>query len=670
MRNVGSSVGGLQGRLRYLTPPSGSPIPKPPFPPIPGGGALGVLGVITGAIALIGALGANKFRDDQLAKLGKGYNETTGLSSSLNPNTGDKPLSSTPPFTGGQSAGVGYVLVFSRTGGSENETLRQPDGTAIYGDKRPAWIAIGSSGGGIMSYTSASDAVSKLTGSPALGKINGIVSNQLVGGGLTPNRQIVISTDSGNITFISGSNSGFVFGGVSYVAYEYAFVGAYRKDGQPDTGGDPSGTPLGTVPSGYTGGETLEDMLSRSLSAIGLTGLKGFPSVAPNALGLGTEKNPKDLLPNPGGKPLSPAAKNPIKSPTPSPIKPVPAIPSPVPTPSPEPPNTDTDIRNKLAQIIGITTLINSNTQPEQQRQNAKAGSCDALQSPQCTKGVEDRIKDPIMGNVDATKVQTTAILGNQAIQNGTLASIVSKLDLAKEFGEKVARAARLDKVYNLLTFITVIHNAQMLSSSLATTLMDALSLGLATIGIKDENESPIDIQSIINKTVEDTVKGIIGTANYTTISDRWKNAVRVYQAAANIAYQVRSLWDSARSLAELTGANVGKIGNALRRDGVVSENAYGAMADNPLMVNNAMTKLQNLEEAASHINSITSEAYGVTETVAQIKKDQDDFKKLAKEGLSSPTPIVNDQQKAKDDAAKLASVSPSITKTDLVKPD
>jgi hypothetical protein len=274
------------------------------------------------------------------------------------------------------------------------------------------------------------------------------------------------------------------------------------------------------------------------------------------------------------------------------------------------------------------------------------------------------------MGNVDATKVQTTAILGNQAIQNGTLASIVSKLDLAKEFGEKVARAARLDKVYNLLTFITVIHNAQMLSSSLATTLMDALSLGLATIGIKDENESPIDIQSIINKTVEDTVKGIIGTANYTTISDRWKNAVRVYQAAANIAYQVRSLWDSARSLAELTGANVGKIGNALRRDGVVSENAYGAMADNPLMVNNAMTKLQNLEEAASHINSITSEAYGVTETVAQIKKDQDDFKKLAKEGLSSPTPIVNDQQKAKDDAAKLASVSPSITKTDLVKPD
>lgn len=652
MQNVGSSVGGLQGGLRYLTPPSGSPIPKPPFPPIPGGGALGILGVITAAVSVIGLLGGDQFRDSQLAKLGKGYDQNTGLSSSLNPNTGDKSLSSAPPFTGGQSVGVDYVLLFSRTGGNGNTSIAI---AANLGQFPGVW-------------SSQTEAIANASGAGFPGPVTGVTEDVVISGV----RYIRVEVGGGQNALLSVPiNSGFVFGGTSYEPYQYSFSGAVRKDGKPDTGGNPSGTPLGTVPSGYTGGETLEEKSGKTLPGIlGVSGLNGFSSVTPNALGLGTEKTPKDLLPTPEGKPLSPAAKNPLKSPTPSPIKPVPAIPSPVTPPTPDPPNTDTDIRNKLAQIIGITALINSNTQPEQQRQNAKAGSCDALQSPQCTKGVEDRIKDPIMGNVDATKVQTTAILGNQAIQNGTLASIVSKLDLAKEFGEKVARAARLDKVYNLLTFITVIHNAQMLSSSLATTLMDALSLGLATIGIKDENESPIDIQSIINKTVEDTVKGIIGTANYTTISDRWKNAVRVYQAAANIAYQVRSLWDSARSLAELTGANVGKIGNALRRDGVVSENAYGAMADNPLMVNNAMTKLQNLEEAASHINSITSEAYGVTETVAQIKKDQDDFKKLAKEGLSSPTPIVNDQQKAKDDAAKLASVSPSITKTDLVKPD
>ena len=329
-----------------------------------------------------------------------------------------------------------------------------------------------------------------------------------------------------------------------------------------------------------------------------------------------------------------------------------------------------------LSAIGQRTTKIDGQTTPQAQQTNAKQGVCDAMQPQQC--GFEG-VKQATTEATAPIKAQTTANAGLlaqvlAAIANlaSTMATVLSnlggKLDGIRQFLEKVARSAKLDKIYGLLTFITVIHNAQMLSNSLATTLMDSLSLGLATIGIKDENESPIDIQSIINKSVEDTVKGIVGTANYTTLSDRWKQAVRVYQAAANITYQVRSLWDSAKSLAELTGANVGKIGNALRRDGAVSENAYTAMADNPLMVNSAMSRLQNLEEAASHLNSITSEAYSVTETVTQIKKDQDDFKKLVKESkplLSVP----NDAAKAKDDAAKLVSVSPSISNIDLVKP-
>lgn len=334
---------------------------------------------------------------------------------------------------------------------------------------------------------------------------------------------------------------------------------------------------------------------------------------------------------------------------------------------------SDLLVNNSLPKINQIA----ANTTPTAQQTNAKQGVCDAMQPQQCgyegvkqaTTEATNPIKDQTVANAGLLGQILAAIANLASTIANLFSNVVGKLDGIKTFLEKVASAAKLDKIYNLLTFITVVHNAQMLSTSLATTLMDTLSLGLATFGIKDENDSPIDIQQIINKSTEDTVKSIIGAENYTTLSDRWKKAVRVYQAAANITYQVRSLWDSAKSLAELTGANVGKIGNALRRDGVVSENAYGAMADNPLMVNSAMTKLQNLEEAASHLNAITSETYGITETVTQIKKDQDDFKKLAKEGTSSLNPIVNDQQKAKDDAAKIASVSPSISTTDLSKP-
>ena len=333
---------------------------------------------------------------------------------------------------------------------------------------------------------------------------------------------------------------------------------------------------------------------------------------------------------------------------------------------------SDLLVNNSLNNTPKINDIA-QNTKNANQQTNAKQGVCDAMQPDQCGFEGVQAATAPIAAGVTANSgllAQILAAIANLASTISNLFSnVVGKLDLIKEFLEKVARAARLDKVYNLLTFITVVHNASMLSNSLATTLMDTLSLGLATIGIKDENESPIDIQSTINKTVENTVKGIIGTENYTTLSTRWAAAVRVYQAAANIMYQVRSLWDSAKSIAELTGANVGKLANALRRDGVVSENAYPAMADNPMMVNAAMTKLQNLDEAASHLNSITSETYGVTETVAQIKKDQDDFKKLVKESTTA-IPIVNDQQKAKDDAAKIASVSPAISNPDLVKPD
>jgi hypothetical protein len=295
------------------------------------------------------------------------------------------------------------------------------------------------------------------------------------------------------------------------------------------------------------------------------------------------------------------------------------------------------------------------------------------MQPGQCGHQGVQNATQPILDKTTENAGALANILGalaNLATTIGNLFNgLLDKVTAIQSFLEKMARAARLDKVYNFLTFLTVVHNASMLTNSIGTTLMDSLSLGLATFGIKDENESPIDIQAILSKSLENTIKGVIGAENYNTLSERWKSAVRVYQAGANIVYQVRSLWDSAKSIAELTGANVGRIGNALRRDGVVSENAYPPMTDNPMMLNSPMQKLQNLEEAASHLNSITSESYSITETVAQIKKDQDDFKKLVKESPIT-TGISNDAQKAKDDAAKAASISPNIATTDLVKPE
>ncbi len=615
---------GTSGVSGYITPPS---LPKPLAVL---GGAASILGSALLINDVIGKLGGYEWRDNQLAKIGGGNISRSGGASN--------PL-------GGQAVGVEYLIQVQVTF-SDGETRYHvvTNGIGNFSTLQP-------------------DAYMLSSGIPFTGSIGSVGLNryQFNGAYITVNGQ---NTPS----FVASLNI------ASSVPVSVSIAKIIRRDGQPNTNAD-TDSKLPPVPYGYTPPtspfKTDEDrkvgtpkplQASRAnglLGAVGLGGAVPTRSLSPSPV------RPSNPNPNPNPSVSPPFAPSPNKHPLPSPApeKEPKKIPPPINPSDNKPP----DLRQELTRLGAILALILGATAFDNLKNAAKTGSCESLKSPSCTKDMEDRIKNPVNEKIDSTKAALGADLAAQATSLGL---VLDKLNAAKEFSEKVARAARLDKVYNLLTFITVIHNAQMLSGSLATTLMETLSLGLATVGIKDENESPIDIQSIINSTVEDKVKGIIGVENYTVLSDRWKKAVRVYQSAANITYQVRSLWDSAKSLAELTGANVGKIGNALRRDGVVSENAYGAMADNPLMVNSAMTRLQNLDEAASHLNSITSEAYGVTETVTQIKKDQDDFKKLVKEGTSSTTPIVNDQQKAIDDAAKLASVSPAIATTDLAKPD
>ena len=632
------------------------------------------------AADLMGKLGGNEFRDNQLAKIGKGYDPNTGLSK---PYFGGQSLDkiseqAAPPFTGGQSANVGYYYTYKWTQTDDR------DGSVYFNRVESA----GQHTGAIVSYR----AINLKNGDP----VNGIAIVHTSGAGIQVTGHGFQSLNTTNTIsdFVVTRMDGFADTGGNIP------MPTTTRDGDTTTKGDdnptdrvrkaggspppvfrPNGTSTTTTnnstsntTNNISNNATTNNNTTNNTTTSNTTSIS--PSTTVNNFNFSGDVNKNFSPAPPTTQPFTPPIVKPSIAPDPKPDKkeeekkvPPPFIP---PTIDPATGLILGAIASATATTTGLLNQINAQTSPENQRTNSKNGSCDALQEPSCREGLKNDIVNPLGNKLDANAIANDVALkgiaANQFNQNGLLAGIIAKLDAAKTFSEKVAKAAKLDKIYNLLTFITVVHNAQMLSNSLATTLMDSLSLGLATIGIKDENESPIDIQSIINKSVEDTVKGIIGTANYTTLSTGWKGAVRVYQAGANIAYQVRSLWDSARSLQELTGANVGKIGNALRRDGAVSENAYTAMADNPLMVNSAMTRLQNLEEAASHLNSITSEAYSVTETVTQIKKDQDDFKKLVKE--SQPLlSIPNDAAKAKDDAAKLVSVSPSISNIDLVKP-
>jgi hypothetical protein len=232
----------------------------------------------------------------------------------------------------------------------------------------------------------------------------------------------------------------------------------------------------------------------------------------------------------------------------------------------------------------------------------------------------------------------------------------------------KFARWARLGQLVNVLTFITTIHNAYMLSNSLGQTFLSMVSNGLAVFGIKDDEGQAYDLSSLINKGVEETVKGVVGDANYTTMSTEFKKANRIYQASANLLFSIQSMRFSIMSALETIGSWNARIGNALRKWGGVGESAYGWMNPSPNFDNKFTQAIQTAEEVVSQVDSVASEVLSAQETVTQIVTQKDELANSL--GLGTEKPLTeNKPEKDKATASKAVSVSPNIEPTDLVKP-
>jgi hypothetical protein len=384
---------------------------------------------------------------------------------------------------------------------------------------------------------------------------------------------------------------------------------------------------------------------------------------------------PPSSIPQAPPTPERTREKDPDKVPVPPPYKEIVS-----PPPPPANPNADVEKGiNDLKQqsnenkqlLLGLPALVppalvSNQAFQDSVKNSSKAGTCEASAPDGCVDNAVRRNTDPIGQKVDAGNAVRDA---NDAAQSGALASLLSQLASFRSWVEAAFNNTVVDKVLNLLNLITNIHNAAMLSTSIKDTLAEAISLGLATVGIKTPEGSPIDINAAINSSIENLLKGVLGVEQYTALKESWAKSNRIIQSGAAVINTARSLYDSARSLNELTGNNVGKIGNALKRDGVVSENAYKVMSENNSQVNTRMEKLQNLENTVSTLASITSETYSITENVAEITKQRADFEKNVKD-LEPKTQIENVPLKAKETAEKAVSVAPTIPLTELYKPD
>lgn len=124
-------------------------------------------------------------------------------------------------------------------------------------------------------------------------------------------------------------------------------------------------------------------------------------------------------------------------------------------------------------------------------------------------------------------------------------------------------------------------------------------------------------------------------------------------------------MMDSVRNVSEFIAENTGRIGNSLKKFGVVGENAFRWMPEQVNAQSAWVQRLQNAQEVASGLEMISSEVLSITENFNEIQQQTEEFKKSI---TDSPKKEDADNKAVKEsgDASKTASPAPTLADTDL----
>lgn len=298
---------------------------------------------------------------------------------------------------------------------------------------------------------------------------------------------------------------------------------------------------------------------------------------------------------------------------------------------------------------------------------------------PEITKIVKDNTPQqtcrfdpkPINTHTTALDIAQTALIvdGNAAIKRveGTIGGIDSKLGDPLDNGgisgaiKRIFNNGITDRILNFLTFALSFHNALMLSNNLAQTLFAAIDSSLNAIGVNmtDAEGTEIRLGTIVSKAIQDVIKGVLGEKTYEEFSKLSASFNRIYQAASNILWNVQGMFDSARSIAEMTAGNIGKVGNALKRAGAVFENAYNWLPEQ-ITARSAMQKrwddiaqgIQTAESAISTVDSIAQNVISIKDSAKELqeqRKEFDDAKKDVEKALKDLATEEKNNSQSKD---------------------
>ncbi|MEQ8383325.1 MAG: collagen-like protein [Coleofasciculus sp. A1-SPW-01] len=330
-------------------------------------------------------------------------------------------------------------------------------------------------------------------------------------------------------------------------------------------------------------------------------------------------------------------------------------------------------IKKDTSYVPPIPALINRNSPSgELFKQGVASGVCRTTKPGGCMPQMINPLQQGINQNGANLNTLNTAF---NAVDFAVLGTINTKLGsqipnggISGKMG-RLANWLKLPQLINILTYINTVITVSNLVVGIGDISADTASLGLASIGFKDDDGNPINIQEVLGKSVRNLLIDVLGAEAYRDLSAKAKASNRVYRASANVVSSLTSIADSSRRIAEFNAELLIELRNSHIKSGVVPPDSYDLMSPHVNAASVGRNRIQkmadgleSLDDAASALNGVTGDVYNIVTEVGELRKgikefddSVEDLKKTAKHQdliensvvKSTPEPSEEDEQPA-----------------------
>jgi len=309
---------------------------------------------------------------------------------------------------------------------------------------------------------------------------------------------------------------------------------------------------------------------------------------------------------------------------------------------------------------------------PAQVRSAAAAGTCDVAQPGGCLGSPLNNLQN---GQNDILNKLNT---GLQAGQGALLTSMNSTLNLLnRKIGDfplvggisgslsNFMSSQVVDRAMSLATFIGVMHNVSMLTTSIQSTFFEIIDnlIAIPTL-ITNPNGDLVDSRQQTQQFLNSWFSSIFGATEWEAIKAQWKAYSTISSTAAQGFNNLREIHNDSQELLNMARNYTAELGNALVDEGLISEdnwdykdpkqkikskgiNRLERMAQGLEVVDNS---LQAIEQVTATLRNITQTANEIKENAEAINKAVSDANKAAEtdrnakiEGLELPNFSLDD---------------------------